>query len=114
MSARLVAAVVIEAMLVPTFVTLVSLAATKFIFALFALTAFIFAEFELTADIAELIPAKNSNVIELAIRKIFANPETYQLKADAGRTHIIENFDWQKIAMLYEDLIFKTIDEFKC
>ena len=69
---------------------------------------------EITQSFAELIPAKNSNAIELAIRNIFANPETYQLKADAGRTHIIENFDWQKIAKSYEDLIYKTIDEFQC
>jgi glycosyltransferase involved in cell wall biosynthesis len=61
-----------------------------------------------------LFQPKNSNAIELAIRNIFANPETYQLKADAGRTHIIENFDWQKIAKSYEDLIYKTIDEFQC
>ena len=46
MSARLVAAVFIEAMFEPTFVTFVLLVATKFIFVLFALTALIFAEFE--------------------------------------------------------------------
>jgi glycosyltransferase involved in cell wall biosynthesis len=69
---------------------------------------------EITQSFAELIPAKNSNAIELAIRNIFANPDTYQSKADAGRTHIIENFDWQKIAKSYEDLIYKTIDEFQC
>ena len=49
-----------------------------------------------------------------AIRKIFNNPETNQLRADNGRMHIIENFNWQKIAKLYEDLIYKTIDEFQC
>ena len=69
---------------------------------------------EITQSFAELIPAESSDAIEVAIKNIFTNPETNQLRADAGRTHIIENFDWQKIAMLYEDLIFKTIDEFKC
>ena len=69
---------------------------------------------EITQSFAELIPAESTDAIELAIKNIFTNPETNQLRADAGRTHIIENFDWQKIAMLYEDLIFKTIDEFKC
>ena len=67
---------------------------------------------EITESFAELIPAESTDVIELAIRNIFANPETNQLRADAGRMHIIENFDWQKIAKLYEDLIYKTIDEF--
>ncbi len=69
---------------------------------------------EITQSFAELIPAESSDAIELAIRKIFANPETNQSRADAGRMHIIENFDWQKIAKLYEDLIYKTIDEFQC
>ena len=69
---------------------------------------------EITQSFTELIPAESSDAIEVAIKNIFTNPETNQLRADAGRTHIIENFDWQKIAMLYEDLIFKTIDEFQC
>jgi glycosyltransferase involved in cell wall biosynthesis len=69
---------------------------------------------EITQSFAELIPAESTDAIEAAIKNIFTNPETNQLRADAGRMHIIENFDWQKIAMLYEDLIFKTIDEFKC
>ena len=67
---------------------------------------------EITQSFAELIPAESADTIELAIRYIFANPEINQLRADAGRMHIIENFDWQKIAKLYEDLIYKTIDEF--
>ena len=69
---------------------------------------------EITESFAELIPAESADAIELAIRKIFTNPETNQLRADTGRMHIIENFNWQKIAKLYEDLIYKTIDEFKC
>ena len=69
---------------------------------------------EITQSFAELIPAESSDAIESAIRKIFANPETSQLRADAGRIHIKENFDWQKIAKSYEDLIYKTIDKFQC
>jgi len=69
---------------------------------------------EITESFAELIPAESTDGIESAIRKIFANPETNQLRADAGRMHIKDNFDWQKIAKLYEDLIYKTIDEFQC
>jgi glycosyltransferase involved in cell wall biosynthesis len=69
---------------------------------------------EITKSFAELIPAESSDRIELAIRKIFSNPEKNQTKADAGRKHIIENFDWQKIAKSYESLIYQTIEEFKC
>ena len=69
---------------------------------------------EITQSFAELIPAKSTDEIELAIRNIFNNPEKNQLRADAGRTHIIENFNWQKIGKLYEDLIYKTINEFRC
>ena len=69
---------------------------------------------EITQSFAELIPAESSDAIELAIRNIFTNPKKNQSRADAGRMHIIDNFNWQKIAKLYEDLIYKTIDEFQC
>jgi glycosyltransferase involved in cell wall biosynthesis len=69
---------------------------------------------EITNIFAELIPARDSKSIELAIRNILSNPSKYQIRADAGREHIIENFDWQKIAKSYESLIFQTIEEFKC
>ena len=69
---------------------------------------------EITSTFAELIPDRDSKSIELAIRNIFSNPSKYQIKADAGRKHIIENFDWQKIAQSYEGLIRQTIEEFKC
>ena len=69
---------------------------------------------EITSSFAELIPEKDPNSIEQAIRKIFLNPSKYQIRADAGRMHIIENFDWQRIALQYEKLIYKTMKEFKC
>ena len=69
---------------------------------------------EITSSFAELIPEKDSNSIEHAIRKIFLNPSKYQIRADAGRMHIIENFDWKKIAQQYENLIYQTIKKFKC
>jgi len=68
---------------------------------------------EITSNFAELIPEKDPNSIEQAIRKIFLNPSKYQIRADAGRMHIIENFDWQKIAKQYEGLIYQTIKKFK-
>ena len=69
---------------------------------------------EITSSFAELIPEKDSDSIEHAIRKIFLNPSKYQIRADEGRMHIIENFDWQKIAQQYENLIYQTIKKFKC
>ena len=69
---------------------------------------------EITSSFAELIPEKDSNSMEQAIRKIFFNPSKYQIRADEGRMHIIENFDWQKIAKQYENLIFQTVEKFKC
>ena len=67
---------------------------------------------EITSNFAELIPQKDPKSIEQAIRKIFLNPSKYQIRADAGRMHIIENFDWQKIAKQYESLIYQTIEKF--
>ena len=69
---------------------------------------------EITSNYAELIPEKDPDSIEKAIKKIFLNPSKYQNRADAGRMHIIENFDWQKIAQQYENLIYQTMEEFKC
>ena len=69
---------------------------------------------EITSSFAELIPEGDSHSIEHAIRKIFLNPSKYQIRADAGRMHIIENFDWQKIAQQYENLIYQTMKKFKC
>ena len=67
---------------------------------------------EITSSFAELIPEKDPDSIEQAIRKIFLNPSKYQIRADAGRMHIIENFDWQKIAKQYENLIYQTMEKF--
>ena len=69
---------------------------------------------EITSSFAELIPEGDPNSIEHAIRKIFLNPSKYQIRADAGRMHIIENFNWQKIAQQYENLIYQTMEKFKC
>jgi len=69
---------------------------------------------EITSTFAELITEGDSTIIEMAIRQVLSDPSTYQTRADAGRKHIIESFDWQKIAKSYEDLIYQTIEEFKC
>ena len=69
---------------------------------------------EITSNFAELIPSNDSKSIEASIRKILLNPSKYQSRAEDGRKHIIENFDWEKIAKSYEDLIYKRIQDFKC
>jgi glycosyltransferase involved in cell wall biosynthesis len=69
---------------------------------------------EITGNFAELIPACDSNSIEKSIRNILSNPAKYQRRADEGRQHIIDNFDWKKIAQSYENLIYQTMENFKC
>ena len=69
---------------------------------------------EITSNFAELIPSNDSKSIEVSIRKILLNPSKYQSRAEDGRKHIIENFDWEKISKSYEGLIYKIIQDFKC
>ena len=69
---------------------------------------------EITSTYAELIPERDSKSIERAIRNILLDPFTYQNRANEGRKHIINNFDWKKIAQSYENLIYQTMEKFKC
>ena len=69
---------------------------------------------EITGNFAELIPACDSKSIERSIRNILSNPAKYQSRADKGRQHIIDSFDWKKIAQSYENLIYQTMENFKC
>ena len=69
---------------------------------------------EITSTYAELIPERDSKSIENAIRNILLDPFTYQTRANEGRKHIINNFDWEKIAQSYENLIYQTMEKFKC
>ena len=69
---------------------------------------------EITSTYAELIPEGDSKSIENAIRNILLDPFTYQNRANEGRNHIINNFDWEKIAQSYENLIYQTMEKFKC
>ena len=69
---------------------------------------------EITSTYAELIPERDSKSIERAIRNILLDPFKYQTRANEGRKHIINNFDWKKIAQSYENLIYQTMEKFKC
>ena len=68
----------------------------------------------ITGNFAELVPPCDSKSIEDSIRNILSNSFEYQSRANKGRKHIIDNFDWKKIAQSYENLIYKTIDKFEC
>jgi len=67
---------------------------------------------ELVGDFATLIPPMNENELSEAIKKILNNYEKYKKIAESGRQHIIENFNWLKITQEYEDMIYKTIQDF--
>jgi glycosyltransferase involved in cell wall biosynthesis len=69
---------------------------------------------EITGSFAQLIPAEDEEAIYQGIKNIFQSPQKYKIQAELGRQHIIENFNWTKIAHAYEELLYKTINDFKC
>ena len=69
---------------------------------------------EITGSFAQLIPAEDAEVIYQGIKNIFQSPQKYKIQAELGRQHIIENFNWTKIGHAYEELLYKTINDFKC
>ena len=69
---------------------------------------------EITGSFAQLIPAEDADAIFQGLKNIFQHPQKYKIQADSGREHIIENFNWIKIGYAYEQLLYKTIDDFKC
>ena len=69
---------------------------------------------EITGSFAQLIPAEDAEAIYLGIKNIFQSPQKYKIQAELGRQHIIENFNWTKIGHAYEELLYKTINDFKC
>ena len=69
---------------------------------------------EITGSFAQLIPAEDAEAIYQGIKNIFQSPQKYKIQAELGREHIIENFNWTKIGRAYEELLYKTINDFKC
>ncbi|MDC1420797.1 glycosyltransferase family 4 protein [Gammaproteobacteria bacterium] len=69
---------------------------------------------EITGSFAQLIPAEDEEAIYQGIKNIFQSPQKYKIQAELGRQHIIENFNWTKIGHAYEELLYKTIIDFKC
>ena len=68
---------------------------------------------ELTSKYALLIDPKNSEMISAGVKDILSNYEKYKKIAIHGRQHVVKNFNWIKITRKYENIIFKTIREFK-
>jgi len=69
---------------------------------------------EITGSFAQLIPAEDSEAIYQGIKNIFQSPQKYKIQAELGRQHIIENFNWIKIGHAYEELLYKTVNNFQC
>jgi glycosyltransferase involved in cell wall biosynthesis len=69
---------------------------------------------EITGSFAQLIPAEDEEAIYQGIKNIFQSPQKYKIQAELGRQHIIENFNWTKNGHAYEELLYKTINDFKC
>ncbi|MDA9969336.1 glycosyltransferase family 4 protein [Gammaproteobacteria bacterium] len=69
---------------------------------------------EITGSFAQLIPAEDAEAIYQGIKNIFQSPQKYKIQAELGRQHIIENFNWTNIGHAYEELLYKTINDFKC
>jgi glycosyltransferase involved in cell wall biosynthesis len=69
---------------------------------------------EITGSFAQLISAEDSEAIYQGIKNVFQSPQKYKIQAELGRQHIIENFNWTKIGHAYEELLYKTINDFKC
>ena len=68
---------------------------------------------ELALKFAKLIEPKNEEMIYKSVKDILANYDKYKKIAFQGREHVINQFNWIKITQEYENIIFKTIKDFK-
>ena len=68
---------------------------------------------ELAGDFAKLIKPKDSKQISDAVIEILSDYENYKVIAENGRQHIIDKFNWPKITRQYEEVILRTIQNYK-
>ena len=68
---------------------------------------------ELVGNFAKLIKPKDSKQISDAVIEILSDYENYKVIAENGRQHIIDKFNWPKITRQYEEVILKTIQNYK-
>jgi len=66
---------------------------------------------EITSNYATLISAESSSEISDALEEIFKNYPLYQTRAEEGLAHIRENFKWEKLALDYQDLLFRILED---
>lgn len=66
---------------------------------------------EITSTFATLINSESSSEIAEAIEEIFSDYSFFQQRAFQGMMHIKENFNWAKIAIDYEDLLYRVINQ---
>ena len=66
---------------------------------------------EITSNYATLINAETSSEISDALEDIFKNYPLYQARAEEGFMHIRENFKWEKLALDYQDLLFRILED---
>ena len=52
-------------------------------------------------------------MISNSVKEMLLDYSKYKEIAYAGRQHIIQNFNWDKIIKEYEEIILKTMKEFK-
>ena len=68
---------------------------------------------ELTFKYATLVEPGNAEVISRSVKDIISNYAKYNEIASIGREYIIDNFNWIKISNEYENIIYKTIENFR-
>ena len=68
---------------------------------------------ELVGDFAKLIKPRDSKQISDAVIEILSDYENYKVIAENGRQHIIDKFNWPKITRQYEEVILRTIQNYK-
>ena len=66
---------------------------------------------EIASNYATLINAESSTEISDALEDIFKNYPLYQARAAEGLIHIRENFKWEKLALDYQGLLFRILED---
>lgn len=68
---------------------------------------------ELASKYATLVEPGSAEAISNSVKDIISNYDKYNEVALIGREYIIDNFNWIKISNEYENIIYKTIENFR-
>ncbi|MEK9650054.1 MAG: glycosyltransferase family 4 protein [Gammaproteobacteria bacterium] len=66
---------------------------------------------EITSSYATLVKPDSSSEIANALVEIFQDYAVFQARAFEGLAHIQNNFNWEKLALRYQDLLFRILEE---